>query len=319
MTYPQAGAVCPKCSSSAAVRTVAEWASISQGQLGGLPGFGQPQPGYPAGSAPQPGYQAGQAPQPGYPAQQPGYPAQQPGYPASAPQSGFPDPSHYQQSGFPDPSQYQQSGFPDPSQYQQSGFPDPSHYQQSGSPDPSQPQQSGFPDPSQHPQSGSPGPAQEQPAAPPPSHAPQPSQQPGYYSVPQPGPQPGYQGEPWQSQPPPRQPRRLIGPEGGGGSDTIEGAIADVVLGAATKALGGAIGRRMRRAFEEKVVPAMAARQESMTRDRMAIAERHPDLRACLNDQVVFLAGGTRTLPLASAMSVRTVEQSDALVAQLRG
>jgi hypothetical protein len=137
--------------------------------------------------------------------------------------------------------------------------------------------------------------------------------------VPQPGPQPGYQGEPWQSQPPPRQPRRLIGPEGGGGSDTIEGAIADVVLGAATKALGGAIGRRMRRAFEEKVVPAMAARQESMARNRMSIAERHPDLRACLNDQVVFLAGGTRTIPLAQAMAVRTPEQSDALVAQLRG
>ena len=41
--------------------------------------------------------------------------------------------------------------------------------------------------------------------------------------------------------------------------------------------------------------------------------------RACLNDQVVFLVGGTRVLPLASAMQVRTVEQSDALVAQLRG
>jgi len=130
-------------------------------------------------------------------------------------------------------------------------------------------------------------------------------------------PQPGYQGEPWPSQPPP-QPRRLIGPESGG-SDTIEGAIAEAVLGAATKAIGGAIGRRMRRAFEEKVAPAMAARQESMMRDRMAIAERHPDLRACLNDQVVFLVGGTRTMPMANAMSVRTVEQSDALVAQLRG
>jgi hypothetical protein len=51
----------------------------------------------------------------------------------------------------------------------------------------------------------------------------------------------------------------------------------------------------------------------------VAIAQRHPDLRACLRDQVVFLVGGTRVLPLASAMAVRTVEQSDALVAQLRG
>lgn len=90
-------------------------------------------------------------------------------------------------------------------------------------------------------------------------------------------------------------------------------------MGAATSAVGRAISRRMRRVLEEKVGPAMAARQESMTRDRMAIAERHPDLRACLNDQVVFVVGGTRTLPLGHAMAVRTVEQSDALVAQLRG
>jgi hypothetical protein len=306
--------------------------------MGGLlPGFGQPQP----------GYQAGQAPQPGYP-------AQQPGYQASAPQSGFPDPSRYQQSGFPDPSQYQQSGFPDPSQYQQSGFPDPSQYQQSGSADPSQPQQSGFPNPShqqsgfpdpahqqsgfpdssqhqqpgsserpqyvepgssdqsRYPQSGSSDPAQHQqsPSSPAP---PLPGQQPGYYGVPQ----SGYEGQPWQDQSPSR-PRRLFGSEEIV-SDTFEGAIGEVVLGAATKALGGVIGRRMRRAFEEKVVPDMAARPESMTRTRMSIAERHPDLRACLNDQVVFLAGGTRTIPLAQAMAVRTPEQSDALVAQLRG
>ena len=66
------------------------------------------------------------------------------------------------------------------------------------------------------------------------------------------------------------------------------------------------------------MLPAMAARQQEMVRQRMAIAERHPGLRACLNDNAVFLAGGTRVLPLASAMRVTTVEQSDALVAQLR-
>jgi hypothetical protein len=78
------------------------------------------------------------------------------------------------------------------------------------------------------------------------------------------------------------------------------------------------IGRKVRQAYTERVVPAMAARQDAMLQARLAIAQRHPDLRACLNDQVVFLAGGTRTLPLASALQVRTVEQSDALVAQLR-
>jgi hypothetical protein len=140
--------------------------------------------------------------------------------------------------------------------------------------------------------------------------------QPGYPAGPQPGPPPGNPAGPWQSQPPPR---RTSGWEGIGDSFSIEDGIADAVLGAATKALGRAIGRRMRQTINERVVPAMAARQDAMLRERMAIAQRHPDLRACLNDQVVFLAGGTRVLPLASALAVRTVQQSDALVAQLRG
>ena len=121
--------------------------------------------------------------------------------------------------------------------------------------------------------------------------------------------------ESWQSQPPPR--RRIW--DTGSAADTFEDAIGEAVLGAATKAIGRVIGRKMRQAYNERVVPAMAARQEAVLGDRIAIAQRHPDLRACLNDQVVFLVGGTRVLPLASAMQVRTVEQSDALVAQLRG
>jgi hypothetical protein len=95
--------------------------------------------------------------------------------------------------------------------------------------------------------------------------------------------------------------------------------MGEAVLGAATKAIGRVIGRKMRQAYNERIAPAMAARQEAVLNERVAIAQRHPDLRACLNDQVVFLVGGTRVLPLASAMQVRTVEQSDALVAQLRG
>ena len=223
---------------------------------------------------------------------QPGAPV--PGYSAGpGPQSGFPTPSQGQPSGFPDPSQYQSSGFPDPSQYQQPGFPDPQPDQRPPSPtEPPPSQQPGY-------QAGPP-----------------PAQQPGYPAAgPQPGQQAGYPAEPWQSQPPPR---RSGGWDSMSDATSFEEGIADAVLGAATKAIGRAIGSRMRRAYNERVVPAMAARQEAMVRQRMAIAERHPDLRACLTDQVVFLAGGTRVLPLASALAVRTIEQSDALVAQLR-
>jgi hypothetical protein len=306
VTYGQAGAVCPKCGSAAAVHSIEEWAAMAQANMGHQWQSSAPMPGYPAAPGPQPGY--GSAPQPG------------PG-----PQSGFPDPSQYQQSGFPDPSQHQQSGFPDPSQ--QSGFPDPGQYQQSGFPDPSQ--QSGFPDPGQYQQPGSPGASQQQQPPPAGPAEPQPSQWPGYQAGPQPGhqpgPQPGYQPGPqpdvlagpesWQGQLP-RTPRNWAS---GSDASIVEDAIGDAVLGAATKAIGRVIGRRMRQAYNERVAPAMAARQDAMLRGRMAIAQRHPDLRACLNDQVIFLAGGTRVLPLASAMQVRTVEQSDALVAQLRG
>ena len=198
---------------------------------------------------------------------------------AYGPQPGFPDPSYQQQPGFPLPSQ--QSGFPDPSQYQQSGSRIPPSTSSPGSRIPRR-------------TSRPPPPA---PSAPPP-----------------PGQQPGYPAEPWQSQPPPR--TSWSGEHTG--YNSVGDDIADAVLGAATKFVGRAIGRRVRRTFEERVVPAMAARQEAVLRERTAIAQRHPDLCACLNDQVVFLAGGTRVLPLASALAVRTVEQSDALVAQLR-
>jgi hypothetical protein len=96
-------------------------------------------------------------------------------------------------------------------------------------------------------------------------------------------------------------------------------------MGAAAKFAGRAISRRLKRAYDERVAPAMAARQQAMTgqheavlREQIAIAERHPDLRACLTDQVVFLAGGSRVLPMAGLTRGFTLEQADAVVAQLR-
>jgi hypothetical protein len=105
-------------------------------------------------------------------------------------------------------------------------------------------------------------------------------------------------------------------------------------MDAATKFVGRAIGRRLKRAFDERVAPAMADRleqmagrqgqmaagQEGMLREQIAIAERYPDLRACMNDNVAFLAGGGRAVPVprSSLTGGFTMEQADALVAQLR-
>jgi hypothetical protein len=94
--------------------------------------------------------------------------------------------------------------------------------------------------------------------------------------------------------------------------------VGGFVVEATAKFIGRAIGRRVKRAFDERVAPAMAARQEAMARERIAIAERYPDLRACLTDGVIFLAGGSRVLPMASISGGLTLEQADALVAQLR-
>ena len=102
------------------------------------------------------------------------------------------------------------------------------------------------------------------------------------------------------------------------GDDSIEDAIAGLALDAATKFIGGAIGRRVKRAYEERVVPAVAAKQDAMLREQIAIAERYPDLRACLTDNVVFLAGGRRVVPMSSLSRGFTLEQADAVVAQLR-
>ena len=129
----------------------------------------------------------------------------------------------------------------------------------------------------------------------------------------------------------PRATRRLAGrrPSIGGRSggmdlntgdsvaDDIAGAVLGAAAGAAAKFIGRSIGKKMQNAYQQKVVPALAAKQEEMLRAQIAIAERHPDLRACLNDNVTFLAGGSRVLPMPNLQTI-TVEQADALVAQLR-
>ena len=100
--------------------------------------------------------------------------------------------------------------------------------------------------------------------------------------------------------------------------------MTGLVMDAATKFAGRAFSRRLKRAIDERMTPAMAARQErlgrqeDMLQEKIAIAARYPDLRACLSDQVVFLAGGRRMLPMPRDLSGLTMAQADAIVAQLR-
>ena len=286
MTYGQAGAVCPQCGSADQVHSIEEWAAMAQANRGFQWQPGAPMPGYPAAPGSQPGYPS--APQPATPpAPAPGRarPVRVPG-PVAVPAVRIPRPLAVPAIRVPGSVALPAAGVSGGSQQPPAGPADPQPTYQAGPPSSQQPGYQGGPPP---------------------------AQPPGY----QPGPQPDVLAGPesWQSQPP-RRPRNW---DIGSGADTFEDAIGEAVLGAATKAIGRVIGRKMRQAYNERIVPAMAARQEAVLNERAAIAQRHPDLRACLRDQVVFLVGGTRVLPLAGAMGVRTVEQSDALVAQLRG
>jgi hypothetical protein len=92
-----------------------------------------------------------------------------------------------------------------------------------------------------------------------------------------------------------------------------------LAMGAATRFLGRAIGRRVERAMTEKILPTLQASRQQALATQTAIAQRYPDLRACMTDKVIFLAGGSQTATMDNVnFSAITLDQADALVASLR-
>ena len=133
------------------------------------------------------------------------------------------------------------------------------------------------------------------------------------------GPAPGYQGPDY-----PNSQRSRPAMDNVLGDDPAQ-EIANAVLGAAFKFAGRSIGKRMQRAYEEKIGPALEARaaqarqQWQQSRDEQAaIVQRYPELRGCLRDQVVFLDGGSRSVPITEIRMPVTLAAADALVARLR-
>jgi hypothetical protein len=139
---------------------------------------------------------------------------------------------------------------------------------------------------------------------------------PGWAAEPQAGPVPGYAAQP-QAGPVPGSWSGRSGGFGDGTADGLEQAVADVALGAAARFIGRAVSRRLQRAVSERVLPPVAASKETVLREQVAIAERYPGIRACLTDSVIFLAGGSRVLPMPDISRI-TLPQADALVAQLK-
>ena len=119
--------------------------------------------------------------------------------------------------------------------------------------------------------------------------------------------------------------RRSRSRPGFGDLDIEYDDLGGMILGTALGFAGRAIGKRMKRAFQEKVVPAMEARaaqaQQQWEQNRAeqdAIVERYPELRGCLADQVVFVDGGYRTVPVSELKMPVTLAQADDVVARLR-
>jgi len=94
--------------------------------------------------------------------------------------------------------------------------------------------------------------------------------------------------------------------------------VANAVLSSAAHLIGRAVGRRMQRTFDDQVMPTLEAKADQARQEQIAIAERYPEMRCCMSDQVIFLDGGTRVVPLAEVANDITLARADAVVAQLR-
>jgi hypothetical protein len=114
----------------------------------------------------------------------------------------------------------------------------------------------------------------------------------------------------------------------GFGGDNIAEDIGGAVLGAAMGFVGRSLAKKMQKAIQDKVVPAMqqAAQQRAQATQQWlpsaaeqdAIVARYPELRGCLRDQVAFVVGGSRTVPIRDIQMPITLASADTLVASLR-
>jgi hypothetical protein len=155
----------------------------------------------------------------------------------------------------------------------------------------------------------------------------------GFGGEPQQGPVPGWAAEPQAGAPGGRGGGWQGGGWQGGGRQSpwgvardmdFGGSVADDIAGAAVAGAAGmlarAIGKRVQKAMNEKVMPTVNARGEAGAREQLAIAERYPNLRACMADHVIFLEGGSRVVPMKEVnLGTVTLAQADQLVARLQG
>jgi hypothetical protein len=123
---------------------------------------------------------------------------------------------------------------------------------------------------------------------------------------------------------------RLLGrmPQRGGSDSNVEFDGDDIGAALAVTAVGfagRALAKRMKRVYDAKLAPAMEAKaaqwQQQWERSKAEqdqIVARYPELRGCRKDEVVFLDGGDKTVPVKELKVPVTLAQADAVVARLR-
>lgn len=76
--------------------------------------------------------------------------------------------------------------------------------------------------------------------------------------------------------------------------------------------------RTISKRFRQRVAPEIGRRQDAAMQGLFSILDRHPELCCCRRDQVVFLAGGQRTIPPKDAGLMLIRDDTD-LMALLEG
>jgi len=110
-----------------------------------------------------------------------------------------------------------------------------------------------------------------------------------------------------------------------GGFDEAGGDITSAAISMAMEFAARAVGRQMKRGFQQRVVPAMQDKAaqvhqqwEESKAEQDAIVARYPELRGCVKDWVIFLDGGRRAVPIAELKMPVTLARADVVVAKLR-
>lgn len=110
-------------------------------------------------------------------------------------------------------------------------------------------------------------------------------------------------------------------PRGRPGTGTSEGITFDeFLLGAAAAVAGGVVRElwhKTAKPFAGSVLAQLERRGHEGMEAARAAADRHPELLCCGRDQIVFLAGGRRTVPAGDAMRLLVRGDDGGLVAAL--